>query len=144
MPGAGLGLTLVIKTVKGRKYVYEQFRRGGRVYTQYIGPLEEMVRIWQLYKSLGKVEKLSKRDLRRLARLVVEEYSRAIEKLCSVVNSKEQRREAMEEWWARGDLNPGPPPCQGGVLTRLDDGPSPLTGLSRGRALNLVADKRAT
>ena len=28
-------------------------------------------------------------------------------------------------WWARGDLNPGPPPCQGGVLTRLDDGPSP-------------------
>ncbi len=26
-------------------------------------------------------------------------------------------------WWARGDLNPGPPPCEGGVLTRLDDGP---------------------
>jgi hypothetical protein len=21
-------------------------------------------------------------------------------------------------------LNPGPPPCEGGVLTRLDDGPS--------------------
>ena len=33
----------------------------------------------------------------------------------------------MEEivWWARGDLNPGPPPCKGGVLTRLDDGPAP-------------------
>ena len=28
-------------------------------------------------------------------------------------------------WWARGDLNPGPPPCKGGVLTRLDDGPAP-------------------
>ena len=27
-------------------------------------------------------------------------------------------------WWARGDLNPGPPPCKGGVLTRLDDGPT--------------------
>ena len=27
-------------------------------------------------------------------------------------------------WWARGDLNPGPPPCKGGVLTRLDDGPA--------------------
>jgi hypothetical protein len=26
-------------------------------------------------------------------------------------------------WWARGDLNPGPPPCEGGVLSRLDDGP---------------------
>ncbi|AAK40602.1 Integrase, probable(amino-end fragment) [Saccharolobus solfataricus P2] len=25
--------------------------------------------------------------------------------------------------WARWDLNPGPPPCQGDVLTRLDDGP---------------------
>ncbi|BAB65320.1 hypothetical protein STK_03425 [Sulfurisphaera tokodaii str. 7] len=25
--------------------------------------------------------------------------------------------------WARWDLNPGPPPRQGGVLTRLDDGP---------------------
>ncbi len=22
-------------------------------------------------------------------------------------------------------MNPGPPPCQGGVLTRLDDGPTP-------------------
>ncbi len=26
-------------------------------------------------------------------------------------------------------MNPGPPPCQGGVLTRLDDGPSPTRGL---------------
>ncbi|BAF34736.1 hypothetical protein APE_0472c [Aeropyrum pernix K1] len=34
-------------------------------------------------------------------------------------------------WWARGDLNPGPPPCEGGVLTRLDDGPlrAPYAGL---------------
>ena len=28
--------------------------------------------------------------------------------------------------WARWDLNPGPPPRQGGVLTRLDDGPTNL------------------
>ncbi len=37
------------------------------------------------------------------------------------------RQEARGEidWWARGDLNPGPPPCKGGVLTRLDDGPAP-------------------
>ncbi len=39
-------MMLVIKTVKGRKYVYERFRRGGRVYTRYIGPLEEMVHTW--------------------------------------------------------------------------------------------------
>jgi hypothetical protein len=25
--------------------------------------------------------------------------------------------------WARWDLNPGPLPCKGSVLTRLDDGP---------------------
>ena len=41
------------------------------------------------------------------------------------------RQEARGEidWWARGDLNPGPPPCKGGVLTRLDDGPAPPKGL---------------
>ena len=26
-------------------------------------------------------------------------------------------------------MNPGPPPCKGGVLTRLDDGPAPPKGL---------------
>ena len=28
-------------------------------------------------------------------------------------------------WWARGGSNPGPPPCEGGVITRLDHGPVP-------------------
>ncbi len=28
-------------------------------------------------------------------------------------------------WWARGGSNPGPPPCEGGVITRLDHGPIP-------------------
>ncbi|BAD84294.1 SSV1 integrase homolog, N-fragment [Thermococcus kodakarensis KOD1] len=27
-------------------------------------------------------------------------------------------------WWARGDSNPGPPPCEGGVITSLDHGPA--------------------
>ncbi len=36
----------------------------------------------------------------------------------------------VEFWWARGDLNPGPPPRQGGVLTRLDDGPLGPSGNS--------------
>ena len=26
-------------------------------------------------------------------------------------------------WWARGDLNPGPSPCEGDVITSLDHGP---------------------
>ena len=73
-------LTLVIKRVKGRPYMYEQFRRGDIVVTKYIGPLEEMVHIYQIYKSLGKVERLSKRDLRRLARMLLEEYGKAIDR----------------------------------------------------------------
>ncbi len=129
--GGTARLTLVIKRVKGRPYVYEQFRRGDIVVTKYIGPLEEMVRVFQLYKSLGKVEKLSKRDLRRLARILLQEYEKAIDKAVEklytrtgVVNSTENPQEGNGEWWARGDLNPGPPPCEGGVLTRLDDGPT--------------------
>jgi len=95
MKTMGVGrMTLVIKRVKGKQYVYEQFRHGDVVVTKYIGPLEEMIRIWQLYKTLGKVEKLSERDLRRLARIFLQEYSKAIdsavEKLC-VVNLKESR-----------------------------------------------------
>ncbi len=31
-------------------------------------------------------------------------------------------------WWARGGLNPGPPPCEGGVITSLDHGPPPVHG----------------
>ncbi len=27
-------------------------------------------------------------------------------------------------WWARGDSNPGPSPCEGDVITSLDHGPA--------------------
>ncbi len=30
-------------------------------------------------------------------------------------------------------MNPGPPPCKGGVLTRLDDGPAQAHGDSEDR-----------
>ena len=129
-----MGLT--VKRIKGRLYVYEQYRRNGKLVTKYIGPLEEMVRVYQLYKAGVGVQRLTKRDIRRIAKAVVEEYTKAIEKACGEVNSMENSKEQTEStkdkrassWWARGDLNPGPPPCQGGVLTRLDDGPSPLPG----------------
>ena len=42
----------------------------------------------------------------------------------SVTPASGARKGPRPEWWARGDLNPGPPPCEGGVLTRLDDGPT--------------------
>ncbi len=40
----------------------------------------------------------------------------------------------LDFWWARGDSNPGPPPCQGGVITSLDHGPA--RGWWTGRDLN--------
>lgn len=51
--GAGR-MTLVIKTVKGKKYVYEQYCHGNVVVTKCLGPLEGMVQVYQLYRSLGK------------------------------------------------------------------------------------------
>ncbi len=81
--GAG-SLTLVVKPIKNKLYVYDEHRINGKVNTHYIGPPEEMARIYQIYKSLGKVEKLTKRDLRRLARILLEEYMKKM----SVVNSK--------------------------------------------------------
>ena len=43
--------------------------------TKYIGPLEEMVLIYQVYKSLGKVEHLAKRDPSAGSpRILLEEY----------------------------------------------------------------------
>ena len=52
-------VTLVVKRIKGRLYVYDEYRVNGKVQTFYIGPLEEMARVYQVYKSLGKVETVS-------------------------------------------------------------------------------------
>ncbi len=60
--------------------MYEQFRRGPLIVTKYTGPLEEIMRIFQVYKSLGKVEKLSKRDSRKSTRILLLEYGNAIDK----------------------------------------------------------------
>ncbi|GEM_PF-6139477 len=76
--------------------------------TFYIGPLEEMARIYQVYKSLGKVKKLTKRDLRRLARILLEEYMKRMR----VVTP----RRLMEVWCGGRDLNPGSPAWGAGVL----------------------------
>ncbi len=46
-----------------------------------------------------------------------------IEKIMRDWRRKNGRSRLRVGWWARWDLNPGPPPRKGGVLTRLDDGP---------------------
>ena len=36
-------MSYVVKRIKGRLYVYEQYRRDGKVITKYVGPLERIV-----------------------------------------------------------------------------------------------------
>ena len=55
----------------------------------------------------------------------LEERLRLLE---AVLMGRAEGRSCETEWWARGDSNPGPPPCQGGVITSLDHGPSPNVG----------------
>jgi len=68
----GIGMTLIVKKVRRKLYVYEQYRIGNRVVTKYIGPLEEIVRVFQLYRlSNGQVNyKISKRDLKWMSRRI--------------------------------------------------------------------------
>ncbi len=51
------------------------------------------------------------------------QYRYLVLDLYSLVAHSGKVHRALMKWWARGDSNPGPPPCEGGVLTRLDDGP---------------------
>ncbi|NPA99533.1 MAG: hypothetical protein GXO43_09155 [Crenarchaeota archaeon] len=44
-------MAIVVKRVKGKLYVYDQYRVNGRVKTFYIDPLEEMARIYQIYQA---------------------------------------------------------------------------------------------
>ncbi len=80
----GVNLTIVVKRVKGKLYVYDEFRdkATGKVKTYYIGPLEEMVRVYQIVKQ-GNYVKLTRRELTTLARKIVEYYV----KKHAVVNS---------------------------------------------------------
>ena len=44
----------------------------------------------------------------------LEERLRLLE---AVLMERAEGRGCRTEWWARGDSNPGPPPCKGGVMT---------------------------
>ena len=98
----GVTLTLVVKKVKGKLYVYEQFRVSSKVITKYVGPLEEIVRLYQIARIKGRVNyKLSKKELKFIAKELAK----------TVVNLVER----LSEKWRRGrDLNP-----RGGTPHRL-------------------------
>ncbi len=86
----------------------------GSTSENYIAPLEVLVRTYEAGQAGITVNQAWKpRVLRRLASYVVD-------------NLMENLAKSDGKWWARGDSNPGPPPCKGGVLTGLDDGPSSI------------------
>jgi hypothetical protein len=86
-------VAIVVKRVKGRLYVYEQYRLGGRVVTRYIGPLEEMARVYELYKR-GELGSIKPRNLRKLSKLIAEELSKKLGN--TVVNHRAQNKQKTE------------------------------------------------
>ena len=80
-----VSLGLVVKKVKGKLYVYEQYRVGGRVITKYVAPLETLVRYYQLSVVNDDASvnyKLTPRKLRKLAQEIAK----------AVVNSLENQK----------------------------------------------------
>ena len=96
-----VSLGLIVKRVKGKLYVYEYVRVNGRAVEKYIGPLEEIVRTYQALKAqITVIGRVRTKDLRPLAQYIADNLM-----------------ENLKEAWSRGrDLNPGPPPYQGGAL----------------------------
>ncbi len=45
------------------------------------------------------------------------------ERAAEFAAAEKNKKKKKEKKWAGGDLNSGPPPCQGGILTRLDHRP---------------------
>ena len=92
---------IIIKKVKGRYYVYEYARVSGKPIYKYVGPLEEIVRTYEALKAGLTVNRVFRaKDLRRLSRYIVDNLMEELKKV----------------WWARGDLNPGPPGYEPGAL----------------------------
>ena len=89
-------MAIVVEKIKGKKYVYEQYKMNDRVVTRYIGPLEEIAKVYELYKR-GELGSITPRTLRRLSRLIAEEIVKKLEN--SVVNSKtlEKTKGELEE-----------------------------------------------
>ncbi len=75
-------MTLVVKRVEDHLYVYDQYRLNGKVVTKYIAPLEELVRIYQIYRLEGHVNyRIAKRDIKRITKDLVMEVVNFLEKM---------------------------------------------------------------
>ena len=78
-----------IKKIKGRQYLY--MKQDGR--TIYVGPLDEVVKIYLLYRKTGSIPSLSKRDLKRL-------FGQVMRELCnnySKVKNNEEKKNLINK-----------------------------------------------
>ncbi len=106
-------MTLVVKRVKGKLYVYEQYRVGKEVVTKYIAPLEELVRVYQIYRLEGQVNyKITKRDIKRITKGIAEDVVNFIEK-------------KLNSWCGGWDLNPRRPTPSGPEPDPFDQARAP-------------------
>ena len=121
----GVRMTLVVKRVKGRLYVYEQYRVGGEVATIYIGPLEEIVRTYQALKSGIRVNyKLTRKEIRKIADYISKRVIEAV--VNSTRSAKKSPTESTTNLWCGGwDLNPRRPTPSGPQPDPFDQARAP-------------------
>ncbi len=106
-------MTLVVKRVKGKLYVYEQYRLNGKVVTKYIGPLEELVRIYQIYRLEGQVNyRITRRDIERITKSLAMKVANFFEKKLNL-------------WCGGWDLNPRRPTPSGPEPDPFDQARAP-------------------
>ena len=106
-----VSLGLVVKKVKGRLYVYEQYKVGDKVITKYIAPLETLVRYYQLKKVVNDDALVNYRLTPRKLRMLAQELAKEV---VNLMESNEKETPVL--WWTGRDLNPGPLGCKPSAL----------------------------
>ncbi len=97
----------MIKEVKDRKYVYRQYRLDGRVVTEYIKPLKEIVSIYEFYKR-DRVEELNRRLIRYYARQLAQGIeNKLVNQKTSEKTEKEKNGDSKEGLVRRPGFEPG-------------------------------------
>jgi len=65
-------MTYVAKKIKGKWYVYQQYRVGNKVYTRFVGPLETVATAYELHK-LNVNYPLNSRELSKVKKAIAQE-----------------------------------------------------------------------
>ncbi len=90
-----LQMALVIKKIKGWRYVYEQYRVNGCVVARYIGPLEEIACVYELWRA-GQIRGLDRRLIRYYAKQIAREIESKLVSNKTLERTKEDREEEVD------------------------------------------------